>query len=79
MQSTRMDDEYFEFDGATLEIKHNASIRQSGVSIGPKIVDPQQQPSILEGSDSVHSPTREIDPISRMTDSENTSNTGEGQ
>ena len=49
-------DEYFEFYGAKLEIKHNATIRQSTVSIGPKISDSQLQPSILEGSDTLHSP-----------------------
>lgn len=79
MESTRIDDEYFEFDGATLEIKHNASIRQSGVSIGPKIVEQQQQSSILQGSDSAHSPTREINPITRMTDTTTSANTGTGE
>lgn len=51
-------DEYYEFDGARLEIKHNASIRQSGVTIEPPKISNSinNESSILEGSDSILSP-----------------------
>lgn len=50
-------DEYYEFDGAKLEIKHNAKISQSTVSIGTGLkITTNEQSSILEGSDSLHSP-----------------------
>lgn len=62
-------DEYYEFDGARLEIKHNATIRQSGVSIAPKITPASgYQSSILEGSDSIHSPVDKINPFNAMAD-----------
>lgn len=51
-------DEYYEFDGAKLEIKHNTSIKQSSVSIGPKITTHSgYESSVMEGSDSINSPT----------------------
>lgn len=69
-------DEYFEFDGAKLEIKHNATIRQSEVSIGSKITTSgSNQPSVLEGSNSLHSPVSDISQIVRMSE-ENPSNPG---
>lgn len=68
-------DEYYEFDGARLEIKHNATIRQSEVSIAPKITAAMSgsgsgvnQSSILEGSDSINSPVDEHNPITAMAD-----------
>lgn len=65
-------DEYYEFDGARLEIKHNATIRQSGVSIAPKITPASgYQSSILEGSDSIHSPVDKINPFNAMADENN--------
>lgn len=71
-------DEYYEFDGAKLEIKHNATIRQSEVSIGPKITTTAShssaQPSILEGSDSPHSPVgHDTNPFNRMAEESSTS------
>lgn len=58
-------DEYYEFDGAKLEIKHNTSISQSSVSIGPKITHSGYESSVLEGSDSPTSPN----PVPAMAES----------
>lgn len=68
-------DEYYEFDGAKLEIKHNATIRRSELSIEPKITSTaSSHPSVLEGSDSIYSPSSSFaqhDSSIRMADDNN--------